>query len=214
MDFKSIIGHCKKYDKYMGVQVVPGFLGKTKVVGTYRLLSNKHLKSNEAFICENEFDVSKLKNCNYDILELGRAVVDKEYRNGVVIKLLWQGLFNYCKMHNIRFMFGTGSFHGVNYEENKQAFAYLHKYHKISDEFDCVAKAPSVTLDMLNFDEIDERAAKTQIPALLKGYISLGSKVGTGVYLDYEFNSSDVMIILDMQNINAAFAKRMFGVEL
>lgn len=37
MDFKSIIGHCKKYDKYMGVQVVPGFLGKTKVVGTYRM---------------------------------------------------------------------------------------------------------------------------------------------------------------------------------
>ena len=44
MDFKSIIGHCKKYDKYMGVQVVPGFLGKTKVVGTYRM-NNKPFDS-------------------------------------------------------------------------------------------------------------------------------------------------------------------------
>lgn len=185
-----------------------------KVVGTYRLMSNFHLVHKDKFICEEEFDVTRLKDCGDNILELGRAVVDKNYRNGVVIKLLWQALFTYCKLKNIRYMFGTGSFHGLNKNDYLNAFSWLYYEHKIDDKHDCFAKEPCSKMDLLPREEVDARLAKQEMPALIKGYVALGSKVGSGVYFDHDFNSTDVMLIFDLENVNKAYAKRMFGVEL
>lgn len=185
-----------------------------EVVGTYRLMNNSHLKYKNRFICEGEFDITRLKTSGENILELGRAVVDKNYRNGVVIKLLWQGLFAYCKLKNIRFMFGTGSFHGTDPSIYTHAFASLYYNHKVDDKYDCFANPPCERMDIITESDVDPIIAKQTIPPLIKGYIMLGSKVGSGVYIDHDFNSTDVMLIFDLNDLNKAYAKRMFGVEL
>ena len=59
-----------------------------KVVGTYRLIKKSHLKDIKTFLTETEFDLSNLKQ--YEILEVGRAVVKEEYRSSSIISL-----FNY-----------------------------------------------------------------------------------------------------------------------
>ncbi len=169
-----------------------------KVVGTYRLMNKEHLKFKNQFICETEFDISKLKNCSENILELGRAVVDVNYRNGVVIKLIWQALFKYSQIHNIRYLFGTASFHGVDFDDYKHAFAYLHDNYMAEESICCTAHTPNADLNLLRqteSGEVDVKLAKSEIPPLVKGYLAMGSKVGKGVFFDYDFNSMDVMII-------------------
>ena len=185
-----------------------------KVVGTYRLMSNMHLEKIDSFICENEYDLTNLRNCGHNVLELGRAVVHQDYRNGLVIRMLWQGLFEYCKIHEIKYMFGLIGFVGTDAEKHKNVLSYLKRNYLVDENLDCEAKEPSVKYALLEKDQIDEGEAKKQVPSLLKGYLALGCKVASGSYIDYDFNSTDILIILDVENINKTFAKRMFGVEL
>src|SRR5690606_40881211 len=98
------------------------------VAVTYRLVLEEHIKDIGCFITESEYDISKLKSKR--ILELGRAVVRQEYRNGSVIKLLWRGLIKYANLYNIKYMFGTGSFQGVNPDEYAHALSYI-SYNKL-----------------------------------------------------------------------------------
>ena len=199
------------YDNFCDHLVVKE-IETNKIVGTYRLMTNKHLTYKNEFICECEFDISKLKQCSENILELGRAVVHKDYRQGTVLKLLWSGILDYSKMNNVRYLFGTASFHGVNPADYSNAFSKLYYTNLVSNDIMCEAKEPFATLCPLKEFEIDPVKAKSELPSLIKGYLAMGCKVGKGAFIDYDFNSTDIMIILDLQNINEAYFNRMFSV--
>ena len=185
-----------------------------KIIGTYRLLTNIKYGKNTKFLCESEFDVDKLKNSGKNILELSRAVVHRDYRNGIVIKLLWQGIFYYCKKYDIRYLFGTASFHGLDYTKFSHSLSYIYYNYMVDESLMCYAKEPCINFNIFKKEEIDEKLAKAETQPLIKGYFSLGCKVGTGLFFDREFNSSDLMMILDMTKINKKYAERMFGVQI
>ena len=189
-------------------------LSNNKIVGTYRVVSNLKIPADKKFICEDEFDIEKLKICGSNILELSRAVVHKDYRNGLVIKLLWQGIFAYCKNYNIRYMFGTASFHGLDYTKYQHSFSDIYYNHLTDESVMCYAKEPCMKMNILKKDEIDEKLAKIETQPLVRGYFSLGSKAGNGLFFDREFNSTDIMMIFDLENLNKRYVSRMFGVEL
>lgn len=176
-----------------------------KVVGTYRLLRSS--KCMDEFVCEREFDITNLRKQDVELMELSRAVVHKDYRNGIVIKLLWKALLEYCKQFNVRYMFGTASFHGVDESKYFNAFKYLYDKYLVSPELDCKPLAPSVQLNMI--DECDIVLAKAEIPSLIKGYLAMGAFVSNGVYVDHEFGSMDVLTIIDLHNLNQAYVQRV-----
>ena len=70
------------------------------VVGTYRLLRSQAGRV-QKFYSAGEFDLSPLLALDETILELGRACVAPEYRSGVVLRLLWQGIAEYVRRHHI-----------------------------------------------------------------------------------------------------------------
>ena len=76
---------------------------KDNVIGTYRLLRGNHAKLYRGFYTEQEFDISNLKKnfSSKNILELGRSCVHPEYRSGIILKLLWQGISKYIKIDSI-----------------------------------------------------------------------------------------------------------------
>lgn len=200
-----------EYDDFCDHLIVKE-IDTNKIVGTYRLMTNKHLKHKNEFICESEFNISKLKQCPENILELGRAVVHKGYRQGTVLKLLWSGILDYSKMNNVRYLFGTASFHGVNTDDYKNAFSKVYYSNLVDENIMCEAKEPNAPLCVLKPEEIDPIKAKSEMPSLIKGYLAMGCKVGKGAFIDYDFNSTDIMVILDLQNINETYFNRMFSV--
>lgn len=175
------------------------------VVGTYRLIKKDQLKQLKTFLTETEFDITPLKK--YEILEVGRAVVKEEYRNGAAISMLWKGVILYALSEKIDFMIGTASFHGVDVTKYQNAFSYLHDKYLSSEDIRCYAKEDSSSKLRL-LEEYDLTKAKEEMPPLVKGYLALGATIGDGIYLDKPFNSSDVLIVLKIKDINERYLKR------
>ena len=72
------------------------------VVGTYRMQTAEMARAGGGFYADPEFDLSTLPAEVRDAtVEIGRACVAKEHRNGRVLHLLWRGLASYSS--------GTGS---------------------------------------------------------------------------------------------------------
>jgi len=53
-----------------------------------------------------------------------------------------------------------------------------------------------VDMRMLPPDDIDERAALSRLPPVIKGYLRLGGFVGDGAVVDAQFNTTDVCVVV------------------
>ncbi|MDY6859885.1 MAG: ornithine-acyl-ACP acyltransferase, partial [Pseudomonadota bacterium] len=52
-------------------------------------------------------------------------------------------------------------------------------------------------MDLMEAELIDRKQAMLLTPALIKAYLRLGGFVGEGAYVDHEFNTTDVCLIMD-----------------
>mgnify|MGYP000031138925 FL=1 len=60
-----------------------------KVVGTYRILNPKMANEAGGYYSAGEFDISRLQPLFDRTVEVGRACVHPDYRNGGTITMLW-----------------------------------------------------------------------------------------------------------------------------
>ena len=58
------------------------------------------------------------------------------------------------------------------------------------------------SMDLLPEEQIDRRAAMRDVPALIKGYLRLGGVVGEGAFVDHEFNTTDICLVMDTARLN------------
>src|SRR5262249_9115342 len=83
--------------------------GRTReVVGTYRILPGDRARRAGGFYSETEFDLGGVAALP-GLVEIGRACVHPDYRNGAVIRLLWAGLTRYLLGHGYEFVIGCAS---------------------------------------------------------------------------------------------------------
>ena len=106
---------------------------KDNVIGTYRLLRGNLAKLYKGFYTEQEFDISNLKKnfSSKNILELGRSCIHTEYRSGIILKLLWQGISKYIKIYKIKLLMGCASFNGTNPSKFEDEFSLLYKCYRL-----------------------------------------------------------------------------------
>ena len=174
-----------------------------RIAGTYRVATEKTLRGTP-FKSEEEFDISALKSDPDGIVEAGRAVVHEDYRTGGVVGLLWKALVSYAKDCRLRYIFGTCSLHGTDPSLYVNCTSFLNQYY-LSDRFDIRAAHNPFeygTRKDLSFPEAN-------VPGLLKAYLKMGAKVSRNGYIDYDFNSCDVITILDTQNMNERYIRRI-----
>ena len=66
-----------------------------------------------------------------------------------------------------------------------------------------VARKPfNQKMNLIKPDEIDRKLAVLKMPALIKSYLRLGGKVGLDAYVDHQFNTTDVCLVMDTSVIN------------
>ena len=181
-----------------------------EIIGTYRLIQRKHLKSN-TFPSESEYNIDNLKKSKYNILEVSRAVVHKLHRDGLVIKLLLKGIFEYCKENNIRYVFGTASFHGNDVNKYEALFSYLFNNYLTNNDLKAIAKEDSTQkINSIN-NNLSEVEVFRNLPPLVKTYLKMGASIGEGIYIDVPFNSIDVFVLLDLENKNERYVDRLLA---
>ncbi len=176
-----------------------------KVIGTYRMMDNQKALEAERFYTEAEFDISKLKNTGKKILELGRSCVHKDYRSRIVLKILWDGIANCMIANNIDYLIGCASIHGLDLKEHEQLLSYLYHNHLALEEICPKAINSRAEMNIIPKDKLlDAKEIIKIMPPLIKGYLRVGCMIGDGAFVDYDFNSVDVAIILDAKLISSA----------
>jgi putative hemolysin len=59
--------------------------------------------------------------------------------------------------------------------------------------------------------EIDRLAAMRDVPVLIKAYLRLGGFVGEGAWIDRDFNTTDVGIVVDIARVPERMRARYAG---
>ncbi len=174
------------------------------VVGVYRLLPGQRAASLGRFYCDNEYDLSKLKASGRPMLELGRSCVLPEFRGGIGMLLMWNALSEYVLDRKVEILFGVASFHGTDATPLAQPLSWLHHNHLAPVELRPTARADGFQrMDLVAEADLDRRAAMTGMPALIKAYLRLGGTVGEGAFVDHEFNTTDVLLMMDTVAMSA-----------
>lgn len=193
---------------------------RPRVVGTYRLLREVVARQHRGFYSSGEYDLAPLLSKQFQrrigegkqLLELGRSCVHADYRNLSTINLLWRGIASYLSTHNIGFMFGCASLHGTNPDEHAEALSYLYHHH-LADADIRVRSLDNhfVEMNRLPIGGYDAKLAARSLPPLVKGYLRVGCVIGDGAYIDHQFNTTDVFVLMPVDRINARYAGRFAG---
>ena len=174
------------------------------VVGVYRLLTGNKAADFGRFYCDGEYDLTPLRTCGRRVLELGRSCVHPDYRGGSGMFLLWNALADYVLERDIEILFGVASFHGTDAQALAQPLSWLHHHHLAPEELRPRAlPAGFQAMDLIPADQLDRRAAMIGLPALIKAYLRLGGVVGEGAFLDHDFNTTDVFLLMDTAAMSA-----------
>jgi len=191
------------------------------VVGTYRLLRRSVAERHGGFYSAGEFDIAPLLDHPGELLELGRSCVDPAYRNGTTMQLLWQGIAAYILRHGVSLMFGCASLPGTDIDALAPTLAYLHRHHLAPPALRARAlperrvaldrlSAPAASGDSVVM-QLGARASAAGLPPLLKGYLRVGGHIGDGAVVDHAFNTTDVCLIVPMDELSGKYAKHFLN---
>lgn len=177
-----------------------------QVIGAYRLMTNDVALERYGFYGASEYDLGVIERLDRKSVELGRSCVAAPYRGGAAMHILWNGLAEYVLSRDIEILFGVASFHGTDPAKIAPALSHLH--HNALAPPDLRVRALSdnaVDMNIIPPDQVDPRIARRQIPSLIKAYLRLGGFVGDGAYIDYDFNTIDVCLLMDTKRMVARY---------
>jgi putative hemolysin len=200
-------------DHLVVVDLDRGSCPASSVVGCYRLLRESAAMAAGGFYTAAEFDLGAIRMAGHK-LELGRSCIDRNYRSGTVMQLLWRGIADYLEMHDITLMFGCASLPGDDPDAVALPLAYLHHNHLAPEGLRPRALPHRyVAADRLEAHEIDAKAAIRALPPLLKGYLRLGGMIGDGAVIDRDFNTVDVCLVLPTERVQTRYQRHFAQVR-
>ncbi len=177
-----------------------------RVAGAYRLMTGERAKAGIGFYGATEYDLTKLENYGRKVVELGRSCVGSEVRGGAAMHLLWTGLGDFVTARGIEILFGVASFHGADPEPLAHALSFLHHNHLAPEDLRVRARPEAYAeMDRMPAGDVDRKLAARQIPALIKAYLRLGGGVGEGAYVDHDFNTVDVCLLMDTVRMTSRY---------
>lgn len=179
------------------------------VVGTYRLMTRETVAKIGKFYTETEYDLGPLKRFPGQVLELGRSCVEQEYRTRPALQLLWSGIGSFVAAKDIALMFGCASLYGAEVEKHKYALSFLYHAHLAPAGIRPRALPERyIRMDWIPKEQISTKEAIRLMPPLIKGYLRLNGYVGDGAVLDLDYNTTDVAIVVQTDQIKEKYVQR------
>ncbi|MEI7574125.1 MAG: hypothetical protein RLZZ541_1003 [Pseudomonadota bacterium] len=191
------------FDKYCDHLIVRDS-DTNQVIGTYRILSPSSANEAGGYYSAGEFDLSRLAHLFDRTVEVGRACVHQNYRNGGTITMLWAGLAKYMKIHNYEYMIGCGS---VSMSDGGHAAASL--YRRLEDDYLSPLEYRVFPRNPLLNDSL-RTDMQVACPPLIKGYLRLGAYICGEPAWDPYFNTADMLVMLPLSRINPRYTAHFF----
>ncbi len=178
-----------------------------QVIGTYRVLTPVQAKRVGGFYSETEFDLTRLRFLREQMVELGRSCVHPEHRHGGVILALWGALAEFMKRNRLDTMIGCASI-PMNHPAGGHAAASIWRQvsakHLASIEYHVRPRLP------LPIEQLDS-SLQIEPPALIKGYLRLGTKVLGPPAWDPDFNAADLPMMMRLADLPLRYRKHWLG---
>lgn len=184
-----------------------------KVVGTYRMNNSTSLFD---FYSHTEFDMKSFILPYTNFVELGRACIDAQHRNGIVITLLWKGIYFYMKHVKADVLFGCSSIKNATPEQAALIYRYFQQKGLINSKYQIKPRLSyKVPLFEENYGQYQDflsesqiKEAESLIPSLLKSYIKAGAEILGEPAFDPDMNTIDFLTCLKTQNLAQKFERK------
>ena len=173
-----------------------------QIVGTYRLISTSF---SESLYSESEFDISDFLLQPGIKLELSRACIHRNYRNGIVLSLLWRGVCEYLRAVNAAFVFGCSS---INTMDDKVVNRIISILAKKGAQLDYPTILPKENYLRKNRFHFLNQVKVEALPPLLEMYLKAGAKVSLHPAWDYDFHCADFFTVLKVGDMNTKFKNK------
>lgn len=172
-----------------------------KIVGTYRMRSSHRTKE---FYSQTEFKMEEFLQTPEPKIELSRACVHPQHRNGSVMQLLWKGIGQYLQLTQSRYLFGMAS---VPFEQKtKPNSKPLIAEQRILEHFQITPKRRF----QMTTDE-QEHVQSSITPPLLFQYLRAGARVVYPPAIDRKLKCYDLLTVLDTHQMDQRFQQKFFS---
>ena len=180
-------------------------LDRGEVVGTYRILPPDAAKRVGSYYSEQEFDLTRLHFLRPRMAELGRSCVHPAHRSGAVIARLWMGLADYMTRYGYEYIVGCAS---IGMADGGHIAASVHR--QLAGRHLAPIEWRATPRTRLPVESLDD-GQTALLPPLIKGYTRLGAMVCGDPAWDPDFNTSDLLMLLPMAQLNRSYARRLIG---
>jgi putative hemolysin len=173
-----------------------------RIVGTYRMQSGLTAAAALGYYSAQEFEFTPFECIRDQVLELGRASIDREHRSSEVLTLLWRGIAQYAKHHGLRYLIGCSSLTSKNPLEGWSLYRQLGSQ-LVSFEYITVP-TPAFALPCSEA----EPGLPVKLPRLLRTYLGVGAKICGPPAWDRAFGTIDFLTLLDLEQVVPAARNR------
>jgi putative hemolysin len=189
-----------------------------ELVGCYRMLSPTGAIAAGGLYTATEFDIRALDSLRPSLVEMGRAVVRSDHRNGAVVLLMWAGILAYldrccydyvtgCVSVPIEGEAGDGEPPGSQIRGVRD---FVLRRHAAPPQYWVHPHRP-VIIDGHTLDEIPA-PARPAIPPLMRGYLRLGARICGEPAHDADFGVGDFPALLDKRQADTRYLRRLRSV--
>ncbi|KUH92576.1 GNAT family N-acyltransferase [Mycobacterium sp. IS-1556] len=187
--------------------------GSGELVGCYRMLPPAGAAAAGGLYSATEFDVRGLDPLRPGLVEMGRAVVRADHRNGAVVLLMWAGILAYLDRCGYDYVTGCvsvpvrGSEGQVPGAQIRGVRDFVRRRHAAPAQYTVHPYRP-VTVDGRRLDDI-EPPARVAVPALMRGYLRLGAQICGEPAHDPDFGVGDFPALLDKRRADIRYLRRL-----
>ena len=187
-----------------------------ELVGCYRMLPPSGAIAAGGLYTATEFDVRGLDALRPSLVEMGRAVVRADHRNGGVVLLMWAGILAYLDRCGYDYVAGCvsvpvrGSADEAPGSQIRGVRDFVRRRHGAPAQFTVRPYRP-VVVDGKCLDDIDP-PARVAVPPLMRGYLRLGAQVCGEPAHDPDFGVGDFPALLDKRHADTRYLRRLRSV--
>jgi putative hemolysin len=184
-----------------------------RIVGTYRMQSGVTAALNLGYYSEQEFDLSPYESIRTEVLELGRASIDREHRTPEVLTLLWRGIAQYATDMQLRYLIGCSSLNSVDPSEGWQMYRQLEHY-RVTEGLRTLPAEGFVCPGECAGGEAGsamEAAEAAKVPKLLRTYLAIGARICSAPAWDRAFGTIDFLTLMDLRTISSSARNRFLA---
>jgi len=180
-------------------------------VGCYRMLPPPGAIAAGGLYTATEFDISALDPLRPSMVEMGRAVVRPDHRNGAVVLMMWTGILAYLDRCGYDFVTGCVSVPirgaGAPGSQVRAVRDAVAARYGAPPELTVYPYRP-VSVGGIALDSIPA-PEKLVMPALMRGYLRLGARVCGEPAHDPDFGVADFPALLDKRDADIRYLNRL-----